>query len=253
MLEAYVALSVWKFMLIFARLGAAFGLMPGFSAPYVNVQMRLATALVISLAAYPLLSPMIPERPPTIGLAIMLLGGEMLIGIFMGLVPRVLVGAVQVAGTVISFVSSLANAFIQDPLAEQQSSIIAGFMSTLALLLIFVTDTHHLMIMAIIQSYDLFVPGQAIMVEDMTHLMARRVAEIFALGVQMASPLIVVGLTYYIGLGLLGRLMPALPVFFVAMPIQLALQATVFMVTLSSMMLVFMAFFEEKLRAFMVL
>ena len=54
-----------------------------------------------------------------------------------------------------------------------------------------------------------------------------------------------VALTYYIGIGLLGRLMPAMPVFFVGLPIQLATQITVLMLTISSVMIVFLSKFQE--------
>ena len=42
------------------------------------------------------------------------------------------------------------------------------------------------------------------------------VAGAFVVGVQMAAPFIVFGLVFYLGLGILSRLMPQLQVFFVA-------------------------------------
>ncbi|MGB0671984.1 MAG: flagellar biosynthetic protein FliR [Rhodospirillales bacterium] len=250
MLESFVALNIWKFLLVFARVGSAFGVLPGFSAPYVSVRTRLTMGLLLAFALYPAVEPLMPGRPATVGLMILLILSEMIIGFFLGLVPRFLVAAVQVAGTVIAFVSSLANSFVQDPLAEQQSSIVAGFMSTVVLVLIFVSDSHHLMLRALADSYSLFEPGKPPIIGDFPELMAHRVAEIFRLGVQLASPLIIVGLTYYISLGILGRLMPALPVFFVGLPIQLGTQSVVFMLTLSGMMLVFMRYFQDSMYQF---
>ena len=53
---------------------------------------------------------------------------------------------------------------------------------------------------------------------DFADALGRQVADSFALGLQMSAPFVVIGLTYYIGLGLLGRLMPQLPVFFFGLP-----------------------------------
>ncbi|MFV2034833.1 MAG: flagellar biosynthetic protein FliR, partial [Halocynthiibacter sp.] len=72
---------------------------------------------------------------------------------FLGTLALILMAALQTAGTVIAYVSSMANAFIQDPIAQQQSSLISGFLSTLGLLLVFITDMHHLMIRGIGESY----------------------------------------------------------------------------------------------------
>jgi flagellar biosynthetic protein FliR len=165
---------------------------------------------------------------------------------------RFVVAALQVTGTIISLVSSMANAFIQDPLADQQSSVIAGFLSTLGVLLLFVTDLDHLMLRAVVDSYSLFTPGEPLMMGDMTQMVARRVADAFALGLQLASPLVVTGFAYYLGLGLLTRLMPQMPVFFVGLPIQVTIQISVLALALSGIMIVFLTRFQEGLTGFLV-
>jgi flagellar biosynthetic protein FliR len=107
---------------------------------------------------------------------------------------------------------------VQDPIADQQSSTIAGFFTALGLVLVFVTDVHHLMLRAIIDSYGLFVPGAPPPMDDICNFIVRTAADSFALGVQLAAPFLIVNLVYNVGLGLLGRLMPQLPVFFLRTP-----------------------------------
>jgi flagellar biosynthetic protein FliR len=86
---------------------------------------------------------------------------------------------------------------------------------------------------------------------DMAMVIARHVADSFALGLQLASPLVVTGFTYYLGLGLLTRLMPQMPVFFVGLPIQIVVQLSVLLLTLSGMMLVFLSRFGDGIGAFL--
>ena len=74
---------------------------------------------------------------------------------------------------------------------------------------------------------------------------ARRVADAFALGLQLAMPVALVSLIYYIGLGILGRLMPQLPVFFFGLPFQLAVQIWIMSITISGLMIVFLRQFAE--------
>ena len=247
MLEELLKLNVFAFFLIFARVGAVFMLLPGFSSDYVKPMMRLAVALGLSLMLMPFLMNSLPGMPETAtGLGILLIG-EVIVGGFLGLVARVMTAALQTAGTLIALFSSLANALIQDPITNQQSSILASFMGTIGMTLLFITDLHHLMIRGIGESYTLFVPGQPLPLADFSALVARRVADSFTLGVQLASPFIVTSMIYYIGLGILGRLMQALPVFFVAMPLQIGGQLMLLSLSLTTIFMYFLTRYQDNL------
>ena len=41
--------EIFKFILVFLRIGSAIMLMPGFSASYVNMRQRLSIALAVSV------------------------------------------------------------------------------------------------------------------------------------------------------------------------------------------------------------
>ncbi len=250
MLQELLTLNIFGFFLIFARTGTIFMLLPGFSASFVTPRVRLAIALAVSFVLAPLLIDDLPVMPASPAALFLLILGEAAIGAFLGTIARILLGALQTAGTVIAFMSSMANAFIQDPLTEQQSSLVANFLVTLGTLLIFVTGLHYMMLGAILDSYTLFTPGKVPEMGDISLMVARRVMDSFALGIQLASPFIVTGLTYYLGLGLLGRLMPALPVFFVGLPVQIGIQISVFMLTLSAIMMMFLSRFEDGFAVF---
>ena len=192
-----------------------------------------------------------PVPPAAASALVLLILGEFLVGAFMGGLARVAVGALQTAGTIISLLSSLANSLVQDAVSEQQSSIISSFLTTVGILLIFVTNLHHLTIEALIESYAVFVPATRIEIGDMALMLARHVTESFALGLQITAPTLVVGICYYVGLGVFGRLMPALPVFFFAMPAQIALQFGILMIVLSTMMMVFMRHYQDVYTPFL--
>ena len=135
-------------------------------------------------------------------------------------------------------------------MVEQQSAVVAGFMGTVATLLLFVTNMHHLLIEAMVESYTLFQPGVAPNIGDMVHMLARQIADTFALGVQLASPFLVVSLAYYMGLGVLTRLAPQIPIFFVAMPLQIVISIVVLALSFGGIMVVFMRHVQENLQPF---
>jgi flagellar biosynthesis protein FliR len=251
MLQELLTLNLFVFVLIFVRVGTALMLMPGFGAAEINPTVKLVIALGISFILVPVLQgsmPRIPTAPASLGI---LFAVEALIGAFFGLVARILASALHVAGTIISFVSSMTNAFIQDPIAEQQSSTLSGFLSTVGLTLIFVTDMHHLLLRTVVESYQRFTPGQDILVGDFADMIARYTSDAFRLGTQLSAPFILVGLAYYVLLGILSRLMPALPVFFIGLPLQITAQLILLTIGLGSMMLLFLTQFEDALVAFL--
>jgi len=251
MLGELVNLNLFAFFMIFARVGTALSLMPGFSAAYVPQRMRLGLALAISFVMMPALSASLPVMPSsTISMALLIVG-EVIVGGFLGMIGRTLIGTLQTAGTIIAYSSSMANALIQDPVAEQQSSTVAGFLLTLGMVLIFVSDLHHLMLQSIASSYTLFVPGAPLPVGDFSDHAGQLVMRSFAMGLQLASPFVVLGISYYIGLGLLGRLMPALPVFFFGLPIVLSMQIWVMTVVISGILMVFLGYFRDSYSSFL--
>ena len=70
-------------------------------------------------------------------------------GAFVGVLAQVLLSALHFAGTVVGLSSGLANAFVFDPVSESQGAMVTGFFNLVALVLIFVTGTHMLMLQAV--------------------------------------------------------------------------------------------------------
>jgi flagellar biosynthetic protein FliR len=248
MLEQIIPQNLFAFFLVFARIGSVLLLMPGFGEAFVPARMRLIIALAVSLVVLPIVSRVLPPTPTTpIGLFI-LLGNEIVAGLFIGAAARTMMAALQAAGMVAAYQSSLANALVADPASQQQGALAGSFLSVTALLLIFVTNLHHVMLAAIVDSYGVFVPGQPLPIGDLSAATARVVGRSFLLAVQVSAPFIVVGLLFSAGVGLLNRLMPQVQMFFIIMPLQVFLGILLLMITASSILLWFMSAFGEGLR-----
>ena len=251
MLSEFLQLNLFAFFLVFARIGVVIMLLPGFSAAYINTRARLVVAIGITLMLVPLLVNILPVMPASAISMFLLVLGEVIVGSAIALTIRIMMSALQTAGMLLALVSSLANAMIQDPIAEQQSSLLSAFLGTLGIVLIFVMDLHHLMIRSAVESYGLFQPGQPLPFGDFSELLARRIADSFKLGLQLVTPFIIVSIVFNAGMGILGRLMPALPVFFFAMPALIFIQIVLLAFALSTMLLYFMARFEDGMFVFL--
>ena len=107
------------------------------------------------------------------------------------------------------------------------------------------------MLMAVADSYTLFIPGAVPEFGDLADTFARFVAQSFLLGFQIATPFLFVGILFYVGLGLLARLNPQLPVFFVALPVQIWIGLFVMLIAFPAGLLWFLNYFESNMGRFL--
>lgn len=253
MLNEILPASLFAVALVFVRIGAALMLLPAYSEPYVTPRLRLLLALMIALIVAPVVSPKLPAMPASaIQLGVLILG-EILIGVFFGTIGRLFLSALATAGMMVAYMSSMANALTNDPSAAQQGSIAGSFLTLMALLMIFTLNLHHLMLAAVVDSYQLFVPGQVPPVGDLSDMVTHLVSRTFLLSFQIAAPFIAVAMIFYLGLGLLARLMPQMQVFFVAMPVQITIGMLVLMATLPTIVRWFTDALEQAFVPFAVL
>ena len=218
--SAFLTSQLMAYVLVFARLGSVMVFMPGFGESNVPVRYRLMLALVLCAA----LLPATPVGPMDLGAPLALvpvLGLEVTLGLWIGLTARIIMTAMQFAGYQIGLVSGLANAFAPSMGSFQGATLIASALMMAAAALIFVTDLHHVIIGALLMSYQVFPVGR-IMPGDLAEQTVRAAGMSLYLGVSLAAPFYAMGLVLNVGLGLANRMMPTLPVFFVAAPVLIA-------------------------------
>ena len=249
-IEDFLPYSIFVLLMVFARVGTAILLLPGIGETYIFARSRLFLALGISIVMAPLAEGSLPP-PPTHPLA---LGGllfqEILVGVYIGTISRVLLLTLDTAGRIISFSSGLASAQIFNPAIATQASLPGVFLTTLGIMIILATDLHHSVILAVADSYTLFQPGQTLPLGSASEIMSRIVGDSFRVAIQLSAPFIVISLLFYVGLGLLARLMPQLQIFFVALPIQVLVGLLIFSATLTAMMTYFAEYYAMNIQAY---
>jgi flagellar biosynthetic protein FliR len=248
MLGELITGDLFSLVFVFARIGAALMLLPGFGEVFVAARVRLLLAIAISVVVAPVVGPYVPPTPDGPLAMFGAIGHELVIGIFLGAMARMLMSALHIAGVIVGFQTSLSNAQMFDPINSGQGSIVGSFFNVLGVFLIFASNLHHLMLMAVIDSYTLFVPGAPLPLGDFSDVATRILSKSFVLGMQIASPFIVMGMLFFIGMGLLARLMPQVQVFFIAMPIQIYLGFSVMTLTLSASMMWFLSTFQDTFQ-----
>src|SRR6185295_555025 len=236
------------FMLSFARIGTMVMLLPGLGELTVSPRVRLTIALVLTAVILPLHRTDYQLDLRAFGPVVVTLVEEIVIGGVLGLIARMTIASLQVAGTVVAQQMGLGFVTAVDPTQGQQGMIVGNFLAVLGVTLIFATDLHYLVIAALNDSYALFRPGEVPIMGDVAHAITNTVAGAFRIGVQLAAPFLVFGLLFNLGLGVLSRLMPQMQVFFVGMPLSILVGFLILLLVIGAMMMTFLDYVEGVLR-----
>ncbi len=248
-LNDYLAINIFHLLLIFAHISVIFLLFPGVSAGYVPARLRLIVALLVTVLVLPIVQDTLPLQPDSPAELIKLIAIEVVIGGFIGALIQFLMVALEVAGHMMSMALGLMNAFIDDPVQEEQSAILIGFLNLIAVALIFITGLHHVIIAAMVDSYGLFQVGAPLFTDDMLNMAVSMLVQTFYMAVRLAAPLVIFEMIFQITSGVLSRLSPQLNVFFVVLPGKIMLGIAILMIVLPTLMLLFMQYMDNNLNA----
>ena len=247
MLEQFLVAQVFALFLIFCRIGGCIMVLPGFGENYVPPSVRISLTFMISLILLPLIGKSMPPVPASAISFVLLVASEILIGLFIGSICKILIAVTHVTGMFFSFQSGMSSAVVYDVTQSAQGSLLGNFMGLMALVLIFSTGLHHIMLRAATDSYVVFTPGHWPPLHDLMETIARTVSDVFLISLQLSTPLLVIGTLLFLGAGVLARLMPTIQIFFLITAPQLMVCLFMLSTTISAIMLWYMEFYREKL------
>lgn len=246
-LQFISAIYALNFLLIFCRTSAIIMLLPAFGEIYVPARIKIFLSVAITLVILPLIESQYiiykDFSPITIFLNIL---QEMFIGVFYGMITRIMISAVHIAGMIVATQTGLASAMLFDVNQGAQGAVIGNFYSLVAALLIFSTGLYHLFLGSIATTYTLFPLGTWMDTESSSYIITKLISDGFLVGLKLAAPQIVVGLALYISMGVVSKLMPTMQVFFIVTPVQILLSFFIMMITFGASMMWFIENFADN-------
>lgn len=215
--------NVLATFIVFCRIGSCLMLVPGYSSTNVPPQIRLFVALVTTFAVSPILvsvlKPLVDDASP-LTLAL-LIGTEILVGSVIGLGGRVFFLALQTMSTVMASAIGLSNIpgvplGDNDPTPASVPLIMAAVTT-----LFFLTDQHWQVLRGLMNSYDVWHPGEKLSGEMALNQLTSRLTDAFVLTLRVTSPFIVYSVIVNFSVGLINKLTPSIAVYFVSVPFVL--------------------------------
>lgn len=212
--------DIYIFMMVFMRVSAMFLLIPFFAGKLVPRHMRVVIAGFVTLMVVPAFTgnALMPNSLPefvAMGLK------EMLIGLLMGFAVRMVFFSIEFAGHIISTEVGLMMSHTFDPVDNQQSSTISTLLFYLTVLLFFITGTHKHILSTFIQSFN-YIPLHASLfaIEGNTAIITGT-NRVFALGLQIAAPLIALNFIINMTFAVLGKAAPKINVFMISFAVRI--------------------------------
>lgn len=195
-------------------------LLPGFAEDGTPVQIRMGFTLALTLLLLPGVLPSLPPPPDTIAGLAGLVCNELFAGGFLGWLARVIALSLPAAGQLISLATGMSSVLQPDTNFGAQTAGIGRLFGVAAPVLILASGAYRAPLYALSGSYAAWPAGAVMPTADIMETMIRAVATHFGLALRLASPFLLIGMVWQMGLGLLSRLVPQLQIYFAALPGQ---------------------------------
>ena len=220
-----------NWLLVFVRASAFLSILPIFTMLNIPVQVRVAFAAMLAI----LIAPILPHFSLSqLGLFgwIGLFTKEVISGLVIGFVARMVFFASDFAGQLASNEMGLNLASIFDPVNARPTQAPGMVMFLLTCVLMMSLDMHHWLLTGFQYTYTLLPIGGAQLREALFTNILAHTSRVFLVGIQIAGPLIAASFLAMLLLGFLGRLVPQMNVFAESFAVRLACGLAVFALTL---------------------
>jgi len=223
-------------MLILARVLGLFLVAPIFSSRTISRSFKLALIITITFLLWFTVT-YDESMVPTSGFMFMLAAvNELMVGLIIGFVTKLVFVGIEAAGAFMGQQMGLSVATTFDPTQGIQASVIAKLLRWSIILLILITNGHHFILAAINKSFE---------VMPLIHSWDFRLAatpiidlgsSIFAIGIQLAAPVVLTIFLLDFSFGLISRVAPQVNVFMLGFQMKPPLGMFIFMLIVPLLM-----------------
>lgn len=213
--------TVFSLILTMMRVSIVMFMLPIFSTNNVPIPVKAAMTVVFTLALWPhvaLSGAIMPAHP--FDIAIILLG-EIIIGLVLGLAIDFLFMGIQSGGELLGFQMGFTMISFADPLTGNQTGLAAYFLWMTSLLTFLALDGHLYMLKGFAASFKILPPGALYIGENLLWEVLSLSAQVFVLALKIAAPVMVALFMVEVALGLIARTSPQVHIMEFGFPIKI--------------------------------
>lgn len=194
-----------SFLLTLMRVSLVLFIMPFFGGRVTPAPVKAALCLILTIAVWPTLSFPGQALPANIWALMLMLIGELTMGLTLSIVVNIIFAAVQTGGSLIGFQMGFAMINVADPVSGVNESITGHLMYMVAFLIFLILDGHLFLIRGLAESFRLVPPGGLYLGPALGRQVLELSSQIFVLGIRIAAPVMVAVFLVDLAIALVGR------------------------------------------------
>lgn len=229
------------FVFVLTRIGALVMTLPSISSNGVPMQVKALLAVTIALLVTPLQWGQEVPEPANLAHLTSMMAKEGMLGLALGATMHLLLAGMQLAGQVIGQVSGFSMADVFDPTFDENISVFAQLLETVAVAIFFIVGGHRLLIDALISSFDWMPPGKGNLPADLPEALTDIASRSFEVALRAAAPVMVSLLLATLIVAVISRTLPQLNALALGMNLNALVVLGALTVCLGSAMWVFEA------------
>jgi len=234
--------ALFPFICVFLRTIGLFVTAPVLGARFIPVQLKVALSL--SMASFLWSFVKTAGVPASIAGWIASALGEVVFGLFMGMLASMLLAAVETAGHIADTELGFGLANVIDPEFGSSAPLLGTLKYLLITVIFLALDGHHLFIRGLAESFAVLPAGAARVPSAWAELATKAAGRMLLVSVVLSCPVWVSMLITDVALGVLARSVPQLNVFVVGIPTKVLVGLAVLCASLGF----YGVFTEELLR-----
>jgi len=220
----YTTNQAQLFMLAFVRIASMLALMPIFGSASIPVQLKAGLSLAVCFILFPFIQQhaTVP-LPATTGLFVYKIVLEVFVGISIGFVATLLFSAIQFAGYLIDALTGFSFVELVDPFTDTSVTVFGQFNVLVFTIVFFLINGHYFMLLAVEKSFEVIpLLGVSAPMGKLAAFMTQQTGAVFVIAFKMCAPMFVTLMVTQVALGVVARTVPQINVFFVGIPLNIA-------------------------------
>ena len=243
MIEIPLMTIISGLLTISVRLTGLMLFAPFFGSSVIPARIKAVLVLALTFLLFPAVG--IHVAPASLSEWPLLILSEFVVGIGMGIATNIVFEAAQLAGQVLGMQMGYSLVNLLDPQTQVDTTVMAMFYQSIVMLLFLQMDVHMWLLRAVGNSYRYVPAGTARLNGLFTLAVLKTVGQIFALGIQIAAPVLAATLAADIILGLLGKASPQMPLMLLGPAVKSLLGIFILIATLKYWPDLFHRFFVD--------
>lgn len=214
--------KLMSFYLTLFRVSIVLFLMPFFGGNSTPKPFKAALVLILTLAIWPQLSfpgSFMPSNPWLIAI---MLAGELILGLVMGLMIRFLFAAVQTGGQIIGFQMGFAMVNVVDPDTGTSEAVTAHFLYMVTMLTFLSLNGPLFLIQGLALTFKMIPPGGLLLTPELGTHVIELSSTMFTLAIRIAAPVMAALFLIDLALALISKAAPQMHVLVLGFPIKIS-------------------------------